>query len=333
MTTTIDLLGFADIEDAAARIASVCVRTPLLESPAINGLLGGRLFLKAENLQTTGSFKLRGALNRLAALTPYEREKGVAARSSGNHGLAIAHCARLLKLRAVVIAPRSAPRAKIDRIASLGTEIVLVDDIHRLAAVADRIVRDRNLVLVPSADDPWIVAGAGTVGLEVVEQAHAARTTLDALLVGCSGGGLTTGCVVALDTMSPTTSVVAVEPAGFAKMARSLAAGRRIDNTADNTPAVHTICDALSGPYTAALPFEIVRDIGMAPPLAVTDAEVRHAMRVAFAEFGLSVEPGGAAALAAVLSGRFPLQGRSVAVVLSGRNVDADLAGAILGGA
>ena len=133
--------------------------------------------------------------------------------------------------------------------------------------------------------------------------------------------------------MSPTTSVVAVEPAGFAKMARSIAAGRRIDNTADNTPAGHTICDALSGPYTAALPFEIVRDIGMAPPLAVTDAEVRHAMRVAFAEFGLSVEPGGAAALAAVLSGRFPLQGRSVAVVLSGRNVDADLAGAILGGA
>jgi threonine dehydratase len=315
----------ADIDAAASRIASVCIETPLLESPVLNARLGGRLLVKAENLQVTGSFKLRGAFNRLALLTAEERRRGVVARSSGNHGLAIAYCASILNTHAVVVAPASAPNAKIHRIRAYGAEVVLVDDFHSLARVADEITRNQSRVFVPPADDPWIVAGAGTVGREIVQQAASMAAVLDSLLVCCSGGGLTSGCALALSALSPATSIYAVEPIGFEKMAKSLAAGHCVDNE----PGGHTICDALGGPYTAEIPFEIVRS-RLTGCVAVTDAETKDAMRTAFAEFGLAVEPGGAVGLAAVMSGRFPIRGKTVAVTLSGRNVDLDLAGRAL---
>ena len=171
MTLADQLPTMADIDAAAARIAAVCIETPLLESPALNARLGGRLLVKAENLQITGSFKLRGAYNRLAVLSAEDRDRGVVARSSGNHGLAIAYCAGIVGTHAIVVAPMGAPKAKIDRIKAYGAEVVLVEDIHVLGQVAEDIVRSQNRVFVSPADDRWIVAGAGTVGREIVRQA------------------------------------------------------------------------------------------------------------------------------------------------------------------
>lgn len=322
---SLPLPTFSDVEAAIRRIAGHCIETPLLESPLLNRRLGGRLLLKAENLQITGSFKLRGAVNRLAMLTDEERRRGVVARSSGNHGLAVASCCDAMGTTAVIVAPNSAPRAKVDRIRAYGARVVQAP-MHAIAAVAVDLAEREGRVPVPPADDPRIVAGAGTVAIEIVAQASRMGAILDALLVCCSGGGLTAGCVLALDTLAPDIAVYGVEPAGFEKMSKSLAAGRRIDNPAGGS----TICDALSGPYTAAIPFEIVKP-RLTGTLAVTDDEVKHAMRAAFGEFGLAIEPGAAVALAAVLSGRFPIVGRTVAVTISGRNVDLDLAARILG--
>jgi threonine dehydratase len=315
---------FQDVEAAAQRMAGFCLETPLLESPALNQFLGGRLLLKCENLQYTGSFKLRGAVNRLAAMTDDERARGVVARSSGNHGLAIAYCAGPMRTTAVVVVPDGAPRTKIDRIRAYGARVIQVP-MSQTAEVASELASKENRVYVPPADDPWVVAGAGTVGLELAAQAAKLGATIDALLVCCSGGGLTSGCMLALGATSPATAIYGVESVGFEKMARSIAAGKQVNNP----PGGHTICDAISGPYTAAIPFEIVKS-RLAGTLAVTDDEVKAAMRAAFSEFGLAIEPGGAVALAAVLTGRFPIKGRTVAVTLSGRNVDLDIAGPIL---
>lgn len=315
---------FADIEMARGRIAGYCIETPLLESPSLNRKLGGRLLLKAESLQVTGSFKLRGAVNRLAALNEDERRRGVVARSSGNHGLAVAFCAEMMRTTAVVVAPDTAPASKIARIRSYGARVVQAP-MHEIAEVAAELTSREDRVLVPPADDPWIIAGAGTVGIELAAQAAHAGSILDALLVCCSGGGLTAGCTLALETLSPNTAVMAVEPEGFAKMARSIAALERINNL----PGGHTICDAISGPYMAEIAFEILKS-RLAGALAVTDDEARQAMRLAFSEFGLAVEPGGAVALAAIMSGRYPIADKTVAVMISGRNVDLDVAGTIL---
>jgi threonine dehydratase len=315
------LPSYADVEKAAERISGVCNVTPILESPALNNQLGGRLLLKAENLQITGSFKLRGAVNRLVSLNDDERRCGVVARSTGNHGLAVAYSAGVLKTHATVVVPASAPRTKIDRIRSLGAELVLVQNIHELAQVAEGLAIKEGRVFVPPADDPWIIAGAGTVGREILQQSLALRAHLDALLICCSGGGLTSGCLLAVNALSPATKVFGIEPSGFEKMARSLAAGRRTNNE----PGGHTICDALSGPYIGAIPFEIVRN-RLAGALAVTDDETKDAMRIAFSEFGLAVE----VALAAVMSGRYTIRGKTVAITVTGRNVDLDVAGRIL---
>lgn len=319
------LPGFSDVEAAAQRIAAHCIETPLLESPALNRELGGRLLIKAENLQITGSFKLRGAVNRLAVLSREERARGVVARSSGNHGLAVAYCAPAMQTSAVVVTPDTAPKAKIERIKAYGARVVQAP-MHEIARVAAEVAEADNRVFVPPADDFWVVAGAGTVGLEIAAQAGKCDAALDALLICCSGGGLTSGCMLALGALSPNTAIYAVEPAGFEKMAKSLAAGRRINNP----PGGHTICDAISGPYTAEIPFEIVKP-RIAGALAVSDEEAKQAMRVAFSEFGLAIEPGGAVALAAVLTGRYPIKDKTVAVIITGRNVDLDLAADVLG--
>lgn len=318
------LTTFKDVEAAAITIRDYCLYTPLLESPYINHLIGGRLLLKAESLQVTGSFKIRGAVARMGNLTPEQRLSGVVARSSGNHGVAVAYCASLLNSTAVVVAPDTAPRSKIERIRALAARVVLAPP-NETAIRAASIARSEGRIFVSPADDRWVVAGAGTVGLEIVRQAADAGAALDALLVCCSGGGLTAGCVLAFDELLPGVPVYGVEPFGLEKMQRSIAAGHRVDNP----PGLRSICDALAGPYTAEIPFEILKG-RLAGTLAVSDDEVRDAMRVAFSEYGLAVEPGGAAALAAVLSGRYDVRGRVVAVTISGRNVDLDLAASII---
>ena len=323
--TKVTLPVLADVAAAARRIDGIAIETPLLESPYLNGLLGGRLLVKAENLQVTGSFKLRGAANRIACLTADEKHRGVIARSSGNHGLAIAYCAQLMGTTAVVVAPDTAPAGKIGRIEAYGARVVQVP-MERLSDVAVDLAARENRVFVPPADDFWVVAGAGTVGAEIAAQSARLGVTLDAVFTCCSGGGLTAGCLLGLSGASPSTKVYAVEAVGFEKMARSLAAGRRINLEAPG----HSICDAITGHYMAAIPFEIIRP-RVAGTFAVTDDQAREAMRVAFREFGLAVEPGGAVALAALLSKHMPLQGRSVAAILSGRNVDLPTAAEALG--
>ena len=316
---------FGDVQAAAHHIGRYCTETPLLESPFLNQQYGGRILVKAENLQVTGSFKLRGAANRVGALTDDERRRGVVARSSGNHGLAVAYCAGLMDTSAVVVVPDTAPAAKVERIAAYGARVVTAP-MKDIAKVAAEVTRRENRVLIPPADDFWVVAGAGTVALEMVAQAASMNTGIDVLLTCCSGGGLTAGCLLGLSEASPATQVYGVEAMGFEKMAHSLAAGECIDLP----PGGQSICDAITGLYMAKLPFDLIKR-GLAGTFAVTDDEAKAAMRVAFSEFGLAIEPGAAVALAAVLSRKIALHGRTIAVTLSGRNVDLDLAGAVLG--
>ncbi|AWI58812.1 threonine ammonia-lyase [Sinorhizobium fredii] len=311
---------YADIEVANRRIAGIGIVTPLLESPWLNRELGGRLLVKAENLQVTGSFKLRGAANRMKALTEDEHRRGVVARSSGNHGLAIAYCASLIGTSATVVVPETAPAAKVERIKGYGATVVQAP-MQKIAEVAAEIAGREGRVFVDPADDFWVVAGQGTVGLEIAGQAEALGAKIDDVVVPCSGGGLAGGCALALEQRSPGTRVHGVEAAGFEKMANSLAAGRRINLP----PGGRSICDAIAGLYMAEIPFDILRN-RLAGTFAATDEEALMAMRVAFSEFGLGVEPGGAVALAAVLSGKMPISGKTVVAVISGRNVNPDLA-------
>jgi len=308
-----------EIEQAAERIREVLVRTPLLESERLNRRLGGRLLVKAEGLQRTGSFKARGAWNCLSLLSSEERARGVVAFSSGNHGQAVAWAGQKLGIGTVVVAmPADAPAAKIERTRGWGAEVVLYDRATEdREALGKRLSVERCLVLVPPYDDRRVIAGAGTLGLEVAQQAAALGVEPDALLVCCAGGGLTAGCALAWDARLPSAKVFGVEPEGFDDTARSLAAGRRLGNA----PGAWSICDAVLAPMPGALTFSI-----NAPRLGgvvvVSDDDALAAMRTAFEEFGLVAEPGGAVALAAVISGRHAIEGRTVAVVLTGANVD-----------
>ncbi|MFC3123809.1 threonine/serine dehydratase [Pseudoroseomonas globiformis] len=310
---------FQEIEEAARRIRGVLVETPLLESECLNARLGGRLLVKAEGLQRTGSFKARGAWNRLSLLSSEERSHGVVAFSSGNHAQAVAWAGQRLGIGTVVIAmPSDAPAAKIERTRGWGAEVVLYDRATEdREALGRRLAAERGLILVPPYDDRRVIAGAATLGLEVTQQAKAMGAVPDALVVCCAGGGLTAGCALALETLTPTTRVFAAEPEGFDDTARSLAAGMRLGNA----PGATSICDAVQAPMPGILTFSINAP-RLGGGLVVSDTEALQAMRVAFEEFRLVVEPGAAVAFAAALCGRLPVANRIVAVVLTGANVD-----------
>ncbi len=307
---------FADIEAAAERLEGQAVRTPLLQSPALNERLGGRVLLKAETLQRTGSFKFRGAYNRISRIPAGARAAGVVAYSSGNHAQGVAAAAALLGVPATIVMPRDAPAIKLDNTRGYGAQVVLYD---RLTEVREKIgaaiAAERGATIVRPYDDPAIIAGQGTCGLEIARQA--AGADLDALLVCCGGGGLSAGCALALAELSPQTKIYSVEPEGFDDTARSLAAGERLGND----PAARSFCDALLAPSPGELTFAINRRL-LAGGLAVSDAEVAAAMGYAFQTLKLVVEPGGAVALAALLAGRLEARGKTVALTLSGGNVD-----------
>ncbi len=308
----------ADVEDAARRIKGFAVLTPLLESPMLNQQLGGRLLVKAEPLQRTGSFKFRGAYNRMSRLDSAQRAAGVVTFSSGNHAQGVAHAAQLLGVPAVIVMPSDAPAVKIANTRAYGGEVVLYDRYRdNREAVGAKIAAERGATLVPPYDDPYIVAGQGTVGLEIADQAIAAGAKLDAVLVCCGGGGLVAGTALALATMAPGVPVYAVEPAGFDDTTRSLKSKTR----ERNDPTARSICDALLAPMPGELTFALNSRL-LAGGLVVTDDEVRRAMAAAFSYLKIVVEPGGAVALAAALTGKIPLRGRTVAVVCSGGNVD-----------
>ena len=310
--------SFADVQGAARRLEGVAVRTPLLENARVNARLGGRLFVKAECLQRTGSFKLRGAYNFLSLMSEAERARGVVGWSSGNHAQGLAEAARLMGVKATIVMPADAPAMKIANTRASGAEVVLHDRVtESREEIGMGIARRTGATVVPPYDHPWILTGQGTAGLELVEQARTLGVTLDAVAAPCSGGGLATGIALAVKGLSPATTVHAGEPAGFDDLARSLAAGTR----QRNERLSGSICDALLAPTPGDVTFPLARDL-LGPGLVVTDDEVLDAMEVAFREFKIVVEPGGAVALAAALTGKLPVGDRAVAVVCSGGNVD-----------
>lgn len=317
-----------DVHAAARRIAGVAVRTPLLECGALDRLSGGRVFIKPEMLQRTGSFKFRGAWNRLSQLSGNDRRAGVVAWSSGNHAQGVAAAAQMLGVPALIVMPSDAPRLKTERTRGFGAEVVLYDRLTEMREeIGARIAAERGAVIVRPYDDPGIIAGQGTVGLEIAEDAARLGVALDAVLVPAGGGGLAAGTALALGAAMPDAKVWCVEPQGFDDHARSLAAGRRLSNDAGG----RSFCDALLAPMPGELTFAI-NATRLAGGLAVSDAEVAAAMRFAFEELKLVVEPGGAVALAAVLAGRFDTKGKTVALVLSGGNADPVAFAQALGG-
>lgn len=311
----------AAVRAAAQRLAGHVVRTPLLESPALNAKLGGRLLVKAEVLQRTGSFKFRGAFNRISQIPLAARPRGVVAFSSGNHAQGVAAAAQLLGISAVIVMPRDAPKIKVANTRAYGAEVIFYDRASEdREAVAAKILKERGATLVRPFDDSEVIAGQGTSGLELAEQATEQGAELDAVVVPCSGGGLVSGIALALGGLSPGTSVHTAEPEGFDDTARSLAAGVRVRNR----HGTKSICDALLADMPGEITFPIMSR-RVAGGVAVSEAEVARAMATAFEIFKLVVEPGGAVALAAVLAGKLPVQNRTIAVICSGGNVDAAL--------
>jgi len=321
MDALVALPTAADVDEAARRLAGVALHTPLLTSAAIDAKTGGRVFLKAETLQHTGSFKFRGAYNKLAAIPPERRSGGVVAFSSGNHAQGVAAAAQLLGMRCVIVMPSDAPRAKRERTAALGAEVVLYDRARDdREAIARDISTRRGAVLVPPYDDALIIAGQGTAGREIVEDLGALGLAPDVVVVTASGGGLTAGIALAIKARVPTAALYTAEPQGFDDHARSFRSGRREENAA----LTGTICDALMARMPGKLTFAINRSL-VGAGVAVSDQEVAAAVAFAFAELKLVVEPGGAVALAALLTGKVDVKNKVGVAVLSGGNVDPEL--------
>lgn len=307
----------AMIEAAAARLAGHAVRTPLLAAPLLDAVAGRPIHVKAECLQRTGSFKFRGAWSALTALPPETR--GVIAYSSGNHAQGVALAARMRGLEAVIVMPADAPRTKRENTASYGAELVLYDRFGEdRDAIGAAIAAERGLTLVKPFDDPQVIAGQGTCGLEIAAQAAEAGIDRATVLTCCGGGGLTSGIALALAARAPGLAVRPVEPEGHDDTARSLAAGRILANAAPPP----SICDAILTPAPGELTFPVMQRL-CGPGLSVTDEEVRRAMALAFATLKIVLEPGGAVALAAALFHGAALTPGPVVVTASGGNVDA----------
>jgi threonine dehydratase len=306
------------IRAAAERLKGKAVLTPLLESPALNARLGGRLLVKAEALQRTGSFKFRGAYNTLVQLDERQRRAGVVTFSSGNHAQGVAAAAQMLGIPATIAMPKDAPAIKVANTRGYGAEVVFFDRYtENREEVGRRLAGERGAVIVAPYDEPQVIAGQGTAGLEIAQQAKALGAKLDAVIVCTGGGGLTAGIALAIAAESPGTAVYSSEPEDFDDTRRSLIAGERVDND----PKARSICDALLVPTPGVLTFAINKRL-LKGGFAVSDLEAMRAMATAFDDLKLVVEPGGAVALASVLSGKFPIAGKTVAVTASGGNVD-----------
>lgn len=309
---------FADVEAAAVRLAGQAVVTPLLSNPGLDARFGGRVVIKPENLQRTGSFKFRGAYNKISQLPASARTSGVVAYSSGNHAQGVAAAAALMGIPATIVMPADAPAIKIENTRGYGAEVITYDRYREeREQVTAAIVERTGATLVRPYDDPDIIAGQGTCGLEIAQQAEKLGLALDIMLVCCGGGGLASGTALALSGRSPGTAIYSVEPAGFDDTARSLAAGERLQNE----PGALSFCDALLAPTPGALTFPLNQRL-LAGGLSVSDAEVTRAMAWAFRHLKLVVEPGGAVALAALLAEKLDFKGKTVGVLLSGGNVD-----------
>lgn len=308
---------FDDVLAASHRLDGHAVRTPVLRSAALDARAGRPVLLKCETFQHGGSFKFRGAFNRLSQLGAEERARGVVAYSSGNHAQGVALAARSLGIAATIVMPSDAPAIKLARTREYGANVVTYDRFGEsrediAAGIADR----EGATLVPPFDDPDIVAGQGSCGVEFVEQARDSGVTLETVLTAASGGGLAAGLALALERLSPDTRLYTVEPEHFDDYRRSLEAGER----RANAPGFSSMCDALMSPSPGAIPFAVNRE-RLAGGLVVTEADVARAVAYACLELKLVVEPGGAVSLAALLAGKAPGAG-AIGLILSGGNID-----------
>jgi threonine dehydratase len=312
---------FDDVLDAAARLEGLAVKTPLIRHDVLDETVGGKVWIKAESLQRTGSFKFRGAYNRISRLNADERTRGVVAFSSGNHAQGVASAATMMKTPAVIVMPKDAPAAKIAGTRALGGEVVLYDRwTQSREAIAAEIAAERGAIVVPAFDDFYVMAGQGTAGLEAARQLEAIDIVADQLLAPASGGGLVGGIGLAFQALSPATRLYAVEPEAYNDHAQSLAAGHPVVVK----PTTPSLCDALMAPAPGDLTFALNRH-QLAGALGVSDDEALAAMAFAFRHLKLVLEPGGAVALAAVLSGKIDARDRTTLVIASGGNVDGAL--------
>lgn len=314
-----------DVARAAERIVGVAVRTPLITNAKLDEITGAHVFVKPEVLQRTGSFKFRGAYNRLSQIAPDAREGGVVAWSSGNHAQGVALAATMLGMPSRIVMPVDAPAIKVERTRAHGAEIVFYDRLSDdREAIGRALAAKHGAVIVPPYDDPHIIAGQGTAGLEIAQDAG---VSLDAVLVPTGGGGLVAGTALAFASVSPSTQIFCVEPDGFDDHCRSLISGEREKNVS----ADGSFCDALMAPMPGEITFA-VNSWHLAGGLSVSDEDVAAAMRFAYSELKLVVEPGGAVALAALLSNKIDMRDQAVAIILSGGNVDPALFARLISG-
>lgn len=316
-----DAPTFDDILSAAKRLDGVSIRTPLLESPLLNDQVGRRVLVKPECLQRTGSFKFRGASNKIRSLSTDRCRGGVVAYSSGNHAQGVAAAARYAGIPALIVMPSDAPAIKRANTESWGAEIQPYDrHTEDRMAIAEAIATERNATLVRPYDDPFIIAGQGTIGLEIADQLAELGVKAEAVVSPCGGGGLISGTALAVKTKLPDIKVFAVEPEGFDDTARSLQAGSRCSID----PAARSICDALLSPTPGTITFAMNQHL-LDGGLVVTDEEAKAAMKAAFLDLKVVAEPGGAVALASILAGKLPQGDGPVVAVISGGNVDPTL--------
>jgi threonine dehydratase len=307
-----------DVRAAHARIAPHIVRTPMLRNALLDQLTGGTILLKGEPLQRTGSFKLRGATNAILQLDDAQRRAGVVTHSSGNHGQAVACAAASASASATIFMPGDAPRVKQDATARWGGQIRHYNrDTDDREGLARDFAEQTGAVLVPPFDHPHVIAGQGTLALELAEDARAAGLAMEDMLVNTGGGGLIAGCALAMEGASPATKIYCVEPEGWNDTGLSLVAGDRITNP----PGGSVLCDALLAKTPGKMTFAVNRT-HLSGGIAVTDAEVLAAIAFAFLHLKLVVEPGGAVCLAALLAKKFDARGKVVGAVLSGGNID-----------
>jgi len=310
-----------DVRAAAVRLKGQAVRTPLLRNAALDALAGGIILLKPEMLQHVGAFKFRGAYNRLVQIIPADRPNGVVAWSSGNHAQGVAMAAKLLGIPATIVMPTETPGMKLANTRALGATVRTYDRYtESRESIGMQIAHDTGAIIVPPYDDRDIIAGQGTLGIEIVEDADAQHLSIDDAVICCGGGGLIAGASTAIKALSPSTRVWAAEPATHDDTRRSLELGMRVSND----PKARSICDAIVTPTPGAITFPVNR-ARLAGGLAVTDDEALDAVAFARDVLKLIVEPGGAVALACVLSGKIDARGKTIAVVLSGGNIDPDL--------
>lgn len=316
-----DAPTIATIEAAALRLQGHVLRSPLLNAPALDAMAGRRVFIKAECLQPTGSFKARGGWAAVSALAPEDRARGVIACSSGNHAQGVARAAAALGAPCVIVMPDDAPRVKIDATLAPGAEVILYDRATTDRDVfTDALARERGLHLIHPFDNVQVMAGQGTAGLELAEQAAEVGALSGDVLVCCGGGGLASGVALALESRAPGLRVRPCEPAGFDDMARSLATGQRVQNA---TPG-GSICDAIVTRAPGHLTLPVLSRLA-GPGLVVTDDEAQHAVALAFRHLRVVLEPGGAVSLAAALFRRDEIAGDTVFCIATGGNVDLGL--------